>query len=632
MKYSKRSICLNIYFIICYLFILGISFAYLKTISFVDIRTSLFAVAVYFSYSFIYLLPAFIITKIVQRLSTFRRDDSEAQRWISWVVYGVAIATTLITSILLFTDYTIYSIFGFHLNGFVWNLITTPGGIESMGGSESTILYIGLIIVTLISVQIALLWILRQFVIDRLRQSLIVLRKIYPYVIVLFILLTFGERITYGVSNIQGHGSIMSAADAFPCYLPMTFHKLAKKLGCKTHRKNKVKMDVDSCSLAYPLKPLEVVQPEKPLNIVWLVSESWRWDMLDPEIMPNTWAFAQNAHRFTRQYSGGNGTRMGMFAMFYGLYGTYWFPFLHELRAPVLMDVVQNQGYELNMFTSAKFTYPEFDKTIFANVPGKLLHECHQGRGWQRDKKNVTDLIEFIENRDRNRPFMTFMFFESPHARYYFPKESVIREPYLEDMNYVTMSLERDIELIKNRYINSCHYLDSQFKRVFDYLEQERLIDNTIVVMTGDHGEEFMEKGRWGHNSEFHEEQIRVPMVFWVPGTGSSQVDSMTSHIDIAPTILSLLGVKNPPEEYSLGHNLFSNKQRKYAVLCDWSRLCYVDSEYKATFPLKNTRLFQNKVTTNDDQLVDDAQGFYNSHTEVLIQLMRELSKFSRKI
>lgn len=106
----------------------------------------------------------------------------------------------------------------------------------------------------------------------------------------------------------------------------------------------------------------------------------------------------------------------------------------------------------------------------------------------------------------------------------------------------------------------------------------------------------------------------------------------MTSHLDIAPTFLSLLGVKNPPEEYSLGHNLFSNKQRKYAVLCDWSRLCYVDSEYKATFPLKNTRLFQNKVTTNDDQLVDDAQVFYNTHTEVLIQLMRELSMFSRKI
>ena len=75
---------------------------------------------------------------------------------------------------------------------------------------------------------------------------------------------------------------------------------------------------------------LEVIQHEKPLNIVWLVSESWRWDMLNPEIMPNTWAVTQNAHRFTRHYSGGNGTRMGMFAMFYGLYGTYWFPFLHS--------------------------------------------------------------------------------------------------------------------------------------------------------------------------------------------------------------------------------------------------------------------------------------------------------------
>ena len=82
------------------------------------------------------------------------------------------------------------------------------------------------------------------------------------------------------------------------------------------------------------------------------------------------------------------------------------------------------------------------------------------------------------------------MFFESPHARYYFPPESVIRTPYPEDINYFSLSREQlasQIGLIKNRYINSVHHLDSQFGRIFDYLKKNELLDSTIVLMLGDH-------------------------------------------------------------------------------------------------------------------------------------------------
>ena len=63
--------------------------------------------------------------------------------------------------------------------------------------------------------------------------------------------------------------------------------------------------------------------------------------------------------------------------------------------------------------------------------------------------------------------------------------------------------LRNDIVPIKNRYINSVHHLDAQFGRIYDYLKQHQLLENTIVIMNGDHGEEFMEKGFWGHNSTF---------------------------------------------------------------------------------------------------------------------------------
>ena len=151
--------------------------------------------------------------------------------------------------------------------------------------------------------------------------------------------------------------------------------------------------------------------------------------------------FAAQAHRFTRNYSGGNGTRMGVFSMFMGIPGNYWFPFLQEQRGAAIIDVLQKQGYQMDLYTSARFSYPEFEKTIFSQIPAEQLHSLDDGRpGWERDRTNVTRMLDFIGKRDPAKPFFTFMFFESPHARYFFPQESVIKTPYYDDINYATLS------------------------------------------------------------------------------------------------------------------------------------------------------------------------------------------------
>lgn len=258
-----------------------------------------------------------------------------------------------------------------------------------------------------------------------------------------------------------------------------------------------------------------------------------------------------------------------------------------------------------------------------------MLHEHNEKYGWQSDQKNVADMLKFLKKRDKSRPFMTFMFFESPHARYYFPEESIIRKDYLQDFNYATMSLESDIGLIFNRYVNACHHQDSQIKRILAFLEQEHLLDNTVVIITGDHGEEFMEKGHWGHNSNFVEEQTRVPLVLYVPGREPEVVEHMTSHLDIPPTIMNLLGVENPPSDYCLGFDLLGDKHREYTVLTDWSRICYVDQSYKAVYPYKGP-LLQNIITTRNDQPVSDEAAFISANQARLMKVMAELGKFNK--
>jgi hypothetical protein len=622
---------LNHYFFASYIIVLILSWGYVRTIPSGDLRILLFLIAVYVSYGFIYLLPAIILTKFLHYLLYSKTGNTlNLDRFSTALEFGVAVVSTSAVNILLLADLNIFRLFGFHINGFILNLVTTPGGMESMGTGNSAIITFCFIATALVVIQATLLWVLYRSLSSRLRQTARMPRKFYSYAMILVLLLGFSERIAYGISNIQGYSPVMITANAFPLYMPFTFRGISKKLGLDVKHEARLSLDTDATRLVYPLESIQVAAPEKPLNIVWLVAESWRWDMLDPEIMPETWAFSQKGFHFTHHYSGGNGTRMGLFTMFYGLYGPYWFSFLAEQRSPVIMDILQDQAYQLGMYTSAKFSYPEFDKTIFAKIPKKFLHEHSEDLGWKADRRNVTDLVQFIKNRDLSKPFMAFMFFESPHARYYFPEESVIRKPYLQDFNYATMSLDDDIELIKNRYINSCHHLDSQFKRVLDFLEQEDLLKNTVVIITGDHGEEFMEKGRWGHNSEFHQEQIRCPLVLWVPGMGSGEVDRMTSHLDIPATLLPLIGVQNPAETYSSGHDLLGQETRDYTIISDWSSIGYVGLSYKAVFPF-GSGIPKDRITTKDDQQVDEPAIFFRSHKDELRKILFELGRFKRK-
>ncbi|MBK8401530.1 MAG: sulfatase-like hydrolase/transferase [Propionivibrio sp.] len=386
-----------------------------------------------------------------------------------------------------------------------------------------------------------------------------------------------------------------------------------------------------------PCTPLEVTTPAAPLNIVWLVSESWRADTLDAEIMPHTWAFAQNAQRFTHNYSGGNGTRVGMFTMFTGIPGSYWFPVLAERKGAPLIDVLKSQNYQMSFYTSAKFSYPEFDATIFSQVPTEQLHEIAGGApGWEKDQQNVAHLLKFIDTRDKHRPFFTFMFFESPHARYYFPPESVIRTPYLDDINYFTLSkseLASQIHLIKNRYLNSVHHLDSQFGRVFDYLKQHDLLKNTVVLMLGDHGEEFLENGRWGHNSAFTDQQTRTPLVLWVPGMKPSVYEGMSNHMDVIPMLMPMLGVKNPQQDYTTGFNLLAGETRDHAVIAEWSSTGYIDRDAKITLPLSVVAAQHPLVTGPHDEVLSpqEQDALFARKAKNLAAMLEELGRYLKK-
>jgi membrane-anchored protein YejM (alkaline phosphatase superfamily) len=87
-----------------------------------------------------------------------------------------------------------------------------------------------------------------------------------------------------------------------------------------------------------------------------------------------------------------------------------------------------------------------------------------------------------------------------------------------------------------------------------------------LVLVTGDHGEEFREKGRIGHGSGVNSEQIHVPMVVLDEKVPRGRFSSPTSHVDLVPTVFSLLGDGHAPELYSDGRVLYESPADRYVL------------------------------------------------------------------
>jgi arylsulfatase A-like enzyme len=111
------------------------------------------------------------------------------------------------------------------------------------------------------------------------------------------------------------------------------------------------------------------------------------------------------------------------------------------------------------------------------------------------------------------------------------------------------LPLQPDVlQNIRNVYDAEVLSLDAELRTLFGELERRGFLNNAIVIITADHGEEFKEHGFIGHEKTLFEEVLRVPMILVLPGqTQHVDVDQIVSSIDIAPTLVDLIGGPVPP-------------------------------------------------------------------------------------
>lgn len=583
----------------------------------------LYVVAASAAYAALYVLVPFALTFLLAGLTGFLRQP---EGWRLKVVFATAWLGASFLLLAIYADYRLYDLYEYHFNGFVWNLITTPGGIDALGASSATMLTVAWQVVVLFVAIACGMWLLHRFLPAHPSLSS---RKLVAAGILLMIVLA-GEEMVFAYSTHTGQEELLQASEAIPFHMHTSATGLFKRLGVKRTALSNLR--IASGEVAYPSHRLQATALSHYPNIIMLVGESFRWDLLGPDITPNLWQLANSSTRFENHYSGGNRTRMGLFSMFYGIYAPYWYSFERQRVAPALMEFLKEKDYQFALHTSQSFDYPELRHTLFTGIPEQYLQEIKNGDPWRRDMQNITDIISKLQHRDRHRPFFGFMFFESTHAPYTFPDDAVIRPDYQKDFDYINLNLQQDIEPVHARYINAAHLVDREIGRLLDHLRQNGMLDDTIILFTGDHGEEFMEKGHWGHGHSraFPEEQIRVPLVLHLPGGQPAVVQRRTSHLQIAPLLLAQLGVTQTPHSFSSAGPIDADPA--YLVAGEYDYMTLFDERYKITFPYTGSDFFRYTVHDAADHPVtrETARQVVQEYQAKIDEVVRESQRFVR--
>jgi membrane-anchored protein YejM (alkaline phosphatase superfamily) len=456
---------------------------------------------------------------------------------------------------LLLVDAKVFALYRFHLNAMVLNMVFGGAMQDQVSLSWSNWLQIAGVVATVFAALALLAWGCWRLLPPRPRRAWVLAGWTAAAV------LMAAGQIATAYYDARGERAVVSQWAYLPWAQPITAKRQMRAMGVPVADRAATLTDPKLSELTYPSAPLRCQSHQRP-NVLVVVLESLRADALDQRTMPGTWALAQQSQVYDHHYSTGNATRFGLFGLLYGLPGGYWQPMLAEQRGSVLFDVLKQQGYAMYLHGSAPLYSPEFDRTAFADVRGLLQTAPAALSVAERDRHVVDTLRAEIASTPTDTPWFGFAFLDATHAPYHLPEGyPALDTPMAADIDFLALDQDHDATPERNRYRSAVHYADSLVSQLLQSLREAGVADNTIVLVTGDHAEEFNDLGLnyWGHNGNFSDFQLQVPFVLHWPGMAATRQARTSSHEDWVPTLMRhALGCENPLEDFSTGQDLLA--------------------------------------------------------------------------
>lgn len=460
-----------------------------------------------------YLLILFPLTFIVgsQRLMRF---------------LSVILATAGMT--LLLIDSEVFTRFHLHLNPIVWQLVINPD--ENEMARDWQLMFISVPVILLLELVFATWsW-------QKLRS--LTRRRRFARPLAAFLFIAFiASHVVYIWADANFYRPITMQRANLPLSYPMTARRFLEKHGlldAQEYQRRLIEQgNPDAVSVQYPLSELRYRDMGTGQNVLLITVDGLNYSRFEKQ-MPALAGFAEQNISFTRHMSSGNTTDNGIFGLFYGISPSYMDGILSTRTPAALITALNQQGYQLGLFSSDGFTSPLYRQALLSDFSMPSVRT-------QSDEQTATQWINWLGRyaQEDNRWFSWVSF----------------NGTNIDDSNQ---------QAFARKYSRAVGNVDDQINRVLNALRDSGKLDNTVVIITAGRGIPLSEEEEtfdWSHD------HLQVPLVIHWPGTPAQRINALTDHTDLMTTLMQrLLHVSTPASEYSQGQDLFNPQRRHYWV------------------------------------------------------------------
>lgn len=293
--------------------------------------------------------------------------------------------------------------------------------------------------------------------------------------------------------------------------------------------------------------------PQRQPDVLVILAESLRHNALNEKSAPNLTKLASRSLTSRLHFSAGNASEFGLFGMYYGLDPLFAPHAMRNLQS-AMPQLMSQAGYftaflgfgELDMHLIDKFVHED----AFDHFSSRSLEPFYR-----RDEEVVAETRALFERTGKwahlkGRPIFATLFLFTTHSEHHYTPEDEVFTPSPREGLPTPPWTPETKKSVLNRYHNSVHCLD----RILAPL----LTDDRVIVFVGDHGESFGEDQRLFHGTALSYTQTRTPLIVHVPGEPPRTLPGPTSHEDILPTLLDVLGTELNTPDILTGRSLLA--------------------------------------------------------------------------
>jgi choline-sulfatase len=307
----------------------------------------------------------------------------------------------------------------------------------------------------------------------------------------------------------------------------------------------------------------------RPRGVIMLVMDTARADAFSPfneHSRLRTPAFdrlATGSAVFLNAYANENWTKPSVATILSGLYpsthGAKREPDVLSKDVTLLPEILQRRGFATAAFIANGYCSEKFGFRRGWDVYRNYIRENRPSQA----EHVLSDALAWLDSNPRSRFFLYIQTID-PHVTYSPPRDHVRAyhpEPYqgpigptLDGYEQAAISQGKkpvtaaDIRWIRALYDAEISYHDEHLGRFLDALSASNVLDQTLVIVTNDHGEEIDDHGRHGHGHTLYQELIRSPLLMrYPPLISPTRVRAIVESVDLLPTVAELLGLPAQP-------------------------------------------------------------------------------------